>query len=270
MQWCNAPVHPDGGFPAHPGGRFRHSQRQLLCRLHGNAEAVGGSCAIPSSLDSMRFHLGAVPFSPEFVPDASWKPIREPRPWLLQFIALPIGIVTAALVAVLWVSLTPVSLATFTMPSPSFLISVIGMVVVHEVLHAVVHPAAGCSSHSIIGFWPKCGAFYAHYDGELSRNRFLLIGLMPLFVITISPLLVSAALQTSCGWVAFVSSFNALVASGDVFAAGAILFQIPANATVRNQGWRTYWREHESRAARSCAPSVPPNARAGAASIHCS
>jgi hypothetical protein len=174
----------------------------------------------------------------------SWKPMREPRPWLIQFIALPIGIVTAALIAVLWLTITPLRLATFTLTPVAFLISVVGTVVVHELAHAVVHPAAGCSPHSILGFWPKCGAFYAHYDGELSRNRFLVIGLMPLFVITILPLLVAAALQVASGWLAFISSFNALIACGDVLAAGAVLLQIPANAILRNQGWRTYWREH--------------------------
>jgi hypothetical protein len=205
----------------------------------------------------MRFHFGAVPTSPDFAPDASWKPVREPRPWLIQFIALPIGIVTAALMAVLWLTITPLRLATFTLTPVSFLISAIGIVVVHELAHAVVHPAAGCSPQSVIGFWPKCGAFYAHYDGELRRNRFLAIALMPWFVVTILPLLVSAVLHATSAWLAFVSSFNALIACGDLFAAGVVLFQIPANAMLRNQGWRTYWREHESRADHSCARPVP-------------
>jgi hypothetical protein len=196
----------------------------------------------------MRFHFGAVPASPDFAPDLSWKPMREPRPWLVQFIGLPIGLVTAALVAVLWLAITPFRLATFTLTPVSFLLSIVGLVVVHELTHAVVHPAAGRSSRSILGFWPKCGAFYAHYDGELSRNRFLVIVLMPLFVITILPLLVSAALQVASGWLAFISTFNALIACGDVLAVGVVLFQVPANATVRNQGWRTYWRKHKSRA----------------------
>ena len=193
----------------------------------------------------MRFHFGAIPTSPDFTPDASWKSVREPRPWLVQFIALPIGIVTAALMAVLWLTITPFRIATFTLTPVSFLIFALGIAVVHELAHAVVHPAAGCSPQSIIGFWPKCGAFYAHYDGELSRNRFLTIALMPWFVITILPLLVSAALQIASGWLAFISSFNALIACGDVLAAGLVLLQIPANATVRNQGWRTYWRERK-------------------------
>jgi hypothetical protein len=193
----------------------------------------------------MRLHFGAVPASPDFVPDASWKPMREPRAWLVQFISLPIGIVSAALVLVLWFTITPLRPATFTLTLVRFVLSVVGLVVVHELTHALVHPAAGCSPHSILGFWPKCGVFYAHYDGELSRNRFLVIVLMPLFVITLLPLVVSAAMQSTSSWLALVSSFNALISCGDMLAAGMVLFQIPANATLRNQGWRTYWSEHE-------------------------
>jgi DsbC/DsbD-like thiol-disulfide interchange protein len=85
--------------------------------------------------------------------------------------------------------------------------------------------------------------FYAHYDGELHRNRFVVIALMPLFVLSILPLLVSAATQSVAGWVASISSFNALTAGVDLLATGIIVFQIPARAILHNQGWKTYWRE---------------------------
>ena len=95
---------------------------------------------------------------------------------------------------------------------------------------------------SIPGFWPKCGLFYSHYDGELSRNWLLAVLLMSLLVITFLPFVIAVALQASCGWLAVVSILNALFACGDLLASGIILFQIPANATIRNQGWKTYWK----------------------------
>ena len=70
--------------------------------------------------------------------------------------------------------------------------------------------------------------FYAHYDGEMSRNRLVAILLMPLLIISIVPLLVSAVTQVSSGWVAFVSAFNAFCACADMLQAGLVLFQIPA------------------------------------------
>ena len=193
----------------------------------------------------MRFHLGAVPTSPDFAPDASWKSLREPSPWLDQFIALPIGVVTATLVAVLWLIITPLRYSDIKITPLMFLLSYAGIVVVHELIHVVAQPMAGRSEHSIIGFWPSRTLPYAHYDGELSRNRLIAILLMPLLVLSVLPLVVAAALQSTSAWVALVSSFNAFLACVDMLGAGVVLCQIPVHAIVRNQGWRTYWKEHK-------------------------
>lgn len=192
----------------------------------------------------MRLHFGAIPSSPDFTPDALWKPLRAPSPRMEKLVFLLIGIVAAGVVAVLWFALTPLQNVTPTMSLPAFLISFAGMVVVHELLHAAVHPRSGRSRHSIVGFGGPSTGFYAHYDGEMTRNRFVAILLMPLVVISFVPLLVAAVAQVTSGWVAFISAFNAFGACADILDAGLVLFQIPATAIVRQQGLRTYWREH--------------------------
>jgi len=83
----------------------------------------------------------------------------------------------------------------------------------------------------------------------MSRNRLVTIMLMPLLIISIVPLLVSAVTQVASGWVAFVSAFNAFLSCADMLDAGVVLFQIPANRIVRFHGWRIYWREHDTLAA---------------------
>jgi hypothetical protein len=130
------------------------------------------------------------------------------------------------------------------MSLPAFLLAFAGIVVVHELVHALVHPMAGRSPHSILGFGPSVG-FYANYDGEMSRNRLVAILLMPLLIISIVPLLVSAVTQVSSGWVAFVSAFNAFCSCADILDAGLVLFQIPANRIVRYQSWRIYWKYND-------------------------
>jgi hypothetical protein len=167
-----------------------------------------------------------------------------------KLVLLPIGVVPAGVVAVLWLAITPLQVqdVTSTMSLPGFLVSFAGIVVVHELLHVAVHPMSGRSPHSIVGFGPSIG-FYGHYGGEMTRNRFVAILLMPLVVISFVPLLVAAVAQIAWGWVAFISAFNAFCAGGDILLAGLVLFQIPATAIVRQQGWRTYWREHETLAA---------------------
>ena len=196
----------------------------------------------------MRFHFGEIPSSPDFVPDASWRSLRQaPSPRLENLLALPIGIVAAVTVAALWFLLTPLRDIKPAMSLPAFLLLFAGFVVVHEGIHALVHPMAGLSQHSILGIGPS--SVYANYDAELSRNRLVAILLMPLLIITIVPLLVSAVTQVSSGWVAFVSAFNALCACADMLLAGQLLFQVPATAIVRFKSWKIYWREHDTLAA---------------------
>jgi hypothetical protein len=137
------------------------------------------------------------------------------------------------------------------MSLPAFLLSFAGIVVVHELIHALAHPMAGRSPHSVLGFAPSpvSGGFYAHYDGELSRNRLIVILLMPVLIISIFPLFVSAVAQVSSGWVAFVSAFNAFCACVDMLNAGLLLYQVPATGIVRFQSSRIYWRECDTLAA---------------------
>lgn len=190
----------------------------------------------------MRFQFGPVPSSPDFVPDEQWKSLREPSPWLAQLLGLPVGIVAAGVIGLLWFTVTPLGRISGE-PNPLLLLaSLCGVAIVHELLHAAVTPAAGLSSRTIIGFWPSRLAFYAHYDGELSRTRFIAIMLMPFLVISVLPLVIAAIVQCTTFWLAFISTLNALFACVDLLGTGFVLAQIPANATIRNQGWRTYWR----------------------------
>jgi len=56
---------------------------------------------------SMRFHLGSIPASDDFVPGGCWRALREPSPWLAQFCAVPIAVATAVLMAILWHFINP-------------------------------------------------------------------------------------------------------------------------------------------------------------------
>ena len=192
----------------------------------------------------MRFKLGAVPESLDFVPDKTWKPLREPSPWVVQLAALPLGCGCFVLSAALWLRWT--NLNRNQLDSDSFIFTgfllFIPLIIVHELIHALFHPQSGKSDHSILGFWPAKLMFYAHYDGEITRNRFLTILAMPMIVLSILPLLVALMTGHANGYVAWVSTWNALFACVDMFGIPLLCFQIPHNAICRNQGWKTYWR----------------------------
>jgi hypothetical protein len=201
----------------------------------------------------MRLHIGAIPIPADFTPDASWKPLRAPSPWMALVVAFPIGIVTAGVVAGLWLAMTPLHIrdVTSTLSLGGFLVSFAGMVVVHEMIHVAVHPMSGRSPHTIVGVGGPTSGVYAHYDGEMTRNRLVAIFIVPLVVISFVPLLAAAAAQATWGWVAFISALNAFCACEDMLDAGLIGFQVPATAIVRFRSVRIYWREHEVRTTRA-------------------
>ena len=83
--------------------------------------------------------------------------------------------------------------------------------------------------------------FYAHYDGELSRDRFLLILAAPTLVLTILPLSVCVLFDWNAPAVAAFAVANGIGAAGDILGFGVLAAQIPRAAIVRNKGWRTYY-----------------------------
>lgn len=205
----------------------------------------------------MKFHLGKIPES-DFKPDESWTPLREPTPWLMQLCALPIGLVVAFAVGYGWSfilhDLPPLRLAGrgAVVALISFLLSFPLLIVVHEFIHAWVHPHFGRTDDSALGFWPSRLVFYAGYLGELSRERFIAILIAPFIVISLLPLALfpffaSAAGTFATALVAFISTFNALCACGDLFGIALLLWQVPRGSITRNLGWNTFWKPGPTR-----------------------
>ena len=200
----------------------------------------------------MRFHLGAVPEDPNFLPEAEgWLPIREPGPWMVQLIATPVAFVLASLsVGFIYLVfprelLSPQPGTTSLLCAPAWIGMLILLIPVHEFLHAVAQPGWGLSPRSVIGFWPAKMLFYAHYEGSMSRNRFLLIMAMPYLILAWLPIPFLALFQVF-DWtlitalaLAYLSLIGSVFACGDAVGFWVILSQFPASAFVRNKGWRT-------------------------------
>jgi hypothetical protein len=192
----------------------------------------------------MRLHYGSIPETAGFEPEADgWRTIREPGPIALQVIAIPIATALALVWAICVLSFRQTTfLSQGVTIDISTLLLLILIVPVHELLHAVVHPGWGLSTSTIIGIWLSKGLFYAHYTGEMSRNRFLLVLVMPFLVLGVLPtvlIMLMPGLRQSLLW---LSLFGSVFACGDLEGVGFILFQIPSSAIVRNQGWKTYWK----------------------------
>lgn len=207
----------------------------------------------------MRFQLGPLPLNGEFHPDCeNWTALREPTPAAFQWIAFPIGVATAAALAAGWNWLTPSVDAEILFrvtsnpgtepawwPAAKLLAIVgggfLGLIAVHELIHAAGMPRFGWSPRTVIGFWPARVLFYAAYLG-LSRNRFVLVFLLPLFVLSILPLVVCGVLRVDNSVLKVASIVNGFCACGDIMGAAMILYQVPRRALVQNQGWNTWWK----------------------------
>jgi hypothetical protein len=190
----------------------------------------------------MRLHFGPIPETPGFVPEPPWKALKEPTPWLMQLLAIPVAVIAGVVVGALWFWLTPLKTIA---RDPAFAVWVLAALVwlipVHEVVHALVHPGRGLSDRTCIGMWLSRGLFYAHCHGPMSRNRFIAILIAPFIVLSVVPLVVCVLSGTSHPLPVTGSIVNAFLACGDLLGILLLAWQVPRHATVQNQSWRTYW-----------------------------
>jgi hypothetical protein len=147
-----------------------------------------------------------------------------------------------ALFVFLWLYFTPATLHSFP---PTLILILIGIpltVIVHELIHTLAHPYNGRSDNTILGFWPSKMVFYAHYNGVLSRQRFITILVVPFIVISIPPLLLCIFFSIDSFFLMFVSVFNALCSCVDLLGVILLFLQVPSAAVTRNKAWKTYYR----------------------------
>jgi putative zincin peptidase len=198
----------------------------------------------------VRFHIGGIPEAPDFHPLAEgWRAIREPGPLAMQILGLPLLIVSVSVtivvlehIAISWAGLNAIMQLPFLVFFLVHFLVIFLVIAVHELLHALIHPGNGRSGLTVLGCWPRKGLFYAHFEGEMSRNRFLAVLLAPAVGLTVLPLVLAWAIGSIHWSLGLVALINAFALYGDLFGILLILFQIPSDALVKNKGFRTYWR----------------------------
>lgn len=194
----------------------------------------------------MRFRLGTMPESPEFLPEADgWRLAREPSPPVTLLCALPISAVLLLGLGIAWSGVARLAGVSGEMRFGLLTVAGVFLVIVplHELVHAVCHPGRGGAAASVLGFWPRLFVPYAYYDDEMSRNRFLLVMVAPFLVLSPAPLLVTAVFAVTPAFLVTLSAVNALGSSVDLLGFALLGLQAPSSARVRNKGPRTWWRD---------------------------
>jgi hypothetical protein len=169
-------------------------------------------------------------------------------------LGLVVGIALGALVSTLW----HVGGVTFVeqfeavrgfAALASFLIALLGLLAIHELVHALVHPGNGTTERTVIGASLSPLLLYAAYLGKVSRNRYVAVLLAPFLLLSVSPALLCAAGLTETmpsPMLATLTVVNAAASGVDLFGAALILSQVPRRSCLQNHGWPTYWQPSDA------------------------
>lgn len=194
----------------------------------------------------MRLSCGTPPST--FVESPQWRPLNEPSPTQSARRGLVVGLVFGILTNSLWhtagVTFSE-QLSSFRGFSAfaTFLVSLVGLLALHELVHALVHPGFGTARQTVIGCSLKPLLLYAAYTGTMGRNRFVAVLLAPLLVLSVLPLLtfVLGMYSNPNPLVVTLSVVNAAASGVDLFGVVLLLSQVPSSTLVQNDGWQTHW-----------------------------
>jgi hypothetical protein len=206
----------------------------------------------------MRFVIGPPPPSDDFHPqETGWHPLREPSSVGLITMGTLIGLPVGIGFAYLWSQVQTdafsihLNLSLFGRWAPllglaalllSGLATFLGLIVVHELLHALACPRLGLTRSTVVGVWPSRLMPYAGSMDAMPCWRHLLMALAPIAVLSVLPLMIASLYQPTPSYLAIVSTLNAFVSGGDLMICLVISSQVPLRGMVRNQGWSTWWR----------------------------
>ncbi|MCG6185994.1 DUF3267 domain-containing protein [Maribellus maritimus] len=187
----------------------------------------------------MKFIYNKFPDDENFSPEKDkWTPLKEPdNLWTSQLWALPFMIINP-LVIILILKIMGI---TFALEPANIFLSFLILMPIHEFIHALFFPEKLKSDNIFVGFTMAGFAFFAAYIGEMKRNRFIVILLAPLIIISLLGIII-LALVGSNSLLEHIIVWNSFGACVDCLGVFMVSRQVPRNAYVRNKKIRTYWR----------------------------
>jgi hypothetical protein len=194
----------------------------------------------------MKIKIGSFNDDVESSPDKKWIPLREFSIKYFQVRAIPIGIISLVLFTLFWLNYTSVIKYLDNISFPFMILQnltiLIGVIIIHELIHVFFHPKFGFSKRSMIQIWPEKMFICAYYLGEITKSRSMIIQIMPFTILSIIPLIIAIITQISPIWLAYMSIVNALIACGDILAIILTMRELPSGAIIRSTGWNGFYR----------------------------
>jgi hypothetical protein len=190
----------------------------------------------------MRFRIGPPPEADAISrEDSGWRLVGEPKPLNLQIMAVFVAACIAlgiCAIASLFVGLEHV----IGLSWPAVFLFILLIMPIHELLHAAGFEGGLMSRRVVFGVHPQSLGFYAHYDGPISRHRYIIVAALPFLVLTALPLGFVAGFRLDHDSLTELIIASGLVSSLDVLTIGIILKETPGRSLLVNSGMKTYWR----------------------------
>ena len=115
---------------------------------------------------------------------------------------------------------------------------------VHELIHALMYPS-DCEKQ----IWKFNGGYFVYCNAEISKNRFIVLSVMPMILLGIIPFICWSVLtneKTPWSVCALLLSFAMVfIAAGDIYNVINVIKKVPKKATVVNYGLHTYYIRKE-------------------------
>lgn len=121
-----------------------------------------------------------------------------------------------------------------------FILAMLVLVIIHELLHIMFMPNFTRSDKTCFGITLFGG--FAYTSEKISRSRFIVISIMPVVIISIAFPVILGVFNGFNGLIAFFIILNAASSAVDILNLILILFQVPKNGYVINNGAETYFK----------------------------
>ena len=107
-------------------------------------------------------------------------------------------------------------LAGITISVPNVIVG-LSLAMLLILLHEIIHGVAVLLTGNLPAFGIGPGFAYTTCHAPLSRNRYMFVVMLPIFVINSGAVMVGALLPGAAGWALFLSLINTMGAGGDIW-----------------------------------------------------
>lgn len=200
----------------------------------------------------MKFVYGPPPEQPlELLNPAI---VQYPALLRISVISLFVGLAVTTMMAAGLYILGPLPLyikgfkyALDTQPPTVFLGSLFLVMVGHEAIHALLYPRSLLSKRTAIGILPQTGLAYAWSGHPMPRNRYMLVGLGPLTLMSLAPLALFPLYPMELANFLPSMLFNLVASGGDLLVLYYLCRQVPSASWIQLSGMTTYWGTEQVR-----------------------